>query len=101
MNESSLIYEVMQALGKHGAVYRCNSGQFKLSNGKWFRGMSKGFSDILFIRADGKACFVETKADRGRLTEEQARFLEQMRGLNCIAGVARTVEEALALCGVG
>ena len=100
MTESRLLFEVMQELGKHGAVYRCNSGQVKMANGKYFRALPKGFADILFIRADGKACFVEVKKDKGKLAPEQERFLSRMRELNCIAGVARSPDEALKLCGL-
>ena len=89
MTESQLLFEVMQELGKHGAVYRCNSGQVKMANGKYFKGMPKGFSDILFIRKDGKACFVEVKKASGKLAPEQDKFLERMRGLNAIAGAVR------------
>ena len=100
MTESRLLFEVMQELGKHGAVYRCNSGQLKMANGKYFRAMPKGFADILFIRADGKACFVEVKKGNGRLAPEQAKFLERMRELNAVAGVVRSVNEAMVLCGL-
>ena len=100
MTESRLLFEIMQELGKHGAVYRCNSGQVKMANGKYFRALPKGFADILFIRADGKACFVETKTDKGKLLPEQTKFPERMKKLNCIAGVARSVHEALELCGL-
>ena len=58
MSESTLVFQIMQELGKHGAIYRCNSGSVKLPNGKRFQGMPAGFSDILFIRNDGVACFV-------------------------------------------
>jgi hypothetical protein len=53
MKESQLVYAVMQELGKHGAVYRCNSGSVALPNGKRFNGMPKGFADVMLIRADG------------------------------------------------
>ena len=100
MTESKLLSEVMRELGKHGAVFRCNSGQIKLPSGKVFRGMPKGFADILFIRQDGMACFVETKTEKGKLAPEQERFLSRMQELNAIAGVARSVGEALQLCGL-
>jgi hypothetical protein len=100
MSESRLLYEVMQELGKHGAVYRCNSGSVKLPNGKRFNGMPKGFSDVMFIRSDGVACFVECKADKGKLSEEQERFIERMHELNARAGVARSVDEAMSICGL-
>jgi hypothetical protein len=98
MKESQLVYAVMQELGKHGAVYRCNSGSVALPNGKRFNGMPKGFSDIMLIRADGVACFIECKTDKGRLTDEQARFIARMQGLNARAGVARSVDEAMNIC---
>jgi len=39
----------MRELGKHGAIYRCNAGAVKLPDGGWFRGMPKGFSDVMLI----------------------------------------------------
>jgi len=101
MSESRLVYDIMCELGKHGAVYRCNSGSVKLPNGRRFNGMPKGFADVMFIRADGMACFVECKADKGKLSDEQEQFICRMRGLNARAGVARTVAEAMAICGLG
>jgi hypothetical protein len=98
MSESLLVYDIMRELGKHGAVYRCNSGSVKLPNGKRFNGMPKGFADIMLIRADGIACFIECKTDKGKTTEEQERFLERMQGLNARAGVARSVGEAMSIC---
>jgi hypothetical protein len=98
MSESMLVYEIIRELGKHGAVYRCNSGSVKLPNGKRFNALPKGFADIMLIRADGIACFIECKTDKGRLTDEQARFIARMQGLNARAGVARSVDEALNIC---
>ena len=43
---------------------------------------------------------MEVKKDKGKLTDCQAKFLERMRQLNAIAGVARSVGEALSLCGI-
>jgi hypothetical protein len=100
MNESRLVYEIMRELGKFGAVYRCNSGSVKLPNGKRFNGMPKGFSDVMFIRPDGVACFVECKTDRGKPTEDQKRFIARMQRLHAKAGVARSIEEAMDICGL-
>jgi hypothetical protein len=52
----------------------------------------------MLIRADGIACFIECKTDTGRLTDEQARFIARMQGLNARAGVARSVDEAINIC---
>jgi hypothetical protein len=100
MSESRLLYEIMRELGKYGAVYRCNSGTVKLPNGKRFNGMPKGFSDVLFIRPDGGACFIETKTDNGKLSSEQERFMQRMQSLNARAGIARSVNEAMQICQI-
>jgi len=100
MNESRLLYEIMRELGKHGAVYRCNSGSVRLPSGKPFRAMPEGFSDIMLIRPDGVTCFVEVKAGKGKPTDKQVEFIEKMRRFNCRAGVAYSVTEALNICGL-
>ncbi|MDL2232250.1 VRR-NUC domain-containing protein [Ruminococcaceae bacterium OttesenSCG-928-L11] len=99
-NESRLIYEIMQELGKHGAVFRTNAGSIRLPNGKVFRGLPKGFSDILFIGRDGKACFVEAKVKPNKPEPEQIKFIEKMQSMGCLAGVAYSVDEAIHICSV-
>ena len=99
-NESQLIFEVMQAVGKFGAVYRCNSGSVRLPNGKTFRGMPKGFSDIMAILPGGVTCFIETKIAPNKPTPEQTAFIEKMQRLGCLAGVAHSVGDALQICGI-
>ena len=99
-NESHLVFDVMQALGQHGAVYRCNSGSVRLPNGRQFRGMPRGFADIMLIKPGGQACFIETKVKPNTPTSEQITFIEKMHGLGCLAGVAYSVDEALHICGI-
>ncbi len=99
-NESRLVHDVMRELGRHGAVYRCNSGSVKLPSGKTFRGMPKGFSDIMLILPEGRVAFVETKTRQNRPTPEQLAFIDRMRALGCRAGVAYSVPEALDICGL-
>ena len=100
MSESGLIYEVMQELGKHGAVFRTNAGTIKLPNGRIFHGLPKGFSDIMLIRPDGVACFIETKVRPNTPTPEQLKFIEKMNALHARAGIAYSVDEALHICGL-
>ena len=100
MNESKLIYECMRLLGQHGAIFRTNAGRFYTKNGKPISGLPKGFSDLLFIRPDGTACFIECKADHGKPTHEQAQFIAKMQSMGAYAGVARTTHEAAAICGI-
>ena len=100
MSESRLIYECMRELGRHGAVFRTNAGQFYTKSGQRVSGLPRGFSDLLFIRNDGVGCFIECKADKGKLSEEQGRFIDRMRKLGARAGVAYTVDDALRICGI-
>ena len=99
-NESQLIHDIMQTLGKYAAVYRTNAGSIRLSNGKRFRGMPKGFSDILCVLPGGRAAFIECKVGDNKLSPEQERFLEHMQALGCMSGVAYTVADALRICGL-
>ena len=99
-NESRLIYEIMCELGRRGAVFRTNAGQFYTKGGQRVSGLPKGFCDILFVGADGVACFVECKVPGGKLTPEQISFIERMQKLGARAGIAYSVEDALEICGI-
>jgi len=101
MNESRLVFEIMQLLGLHGAVFRCNAGQFFTRSGQRVSGLPKGFSDILFIGDDGRACFVEVKTPGGKTTPEQDKFIERMQKLGARAGIAHSALEAAQICGIG
>lgn len=63
-------------------------------------GLCTGSSDIIgWTQRDGAAVFtaIEVKADRGRVTPEQANFIEAVKNAGGVAGVARSVDEARAL----
>ena len=100
MNESRLIYECMQALGKFGAVFRTNAGQFYTRSGQRVSGLPKGFSDLLFVGNDGVSCFVECKVKPNKASPEQAAFLEKMAALGARTGIAHNVNDALRICGL-
>lgn len=100
MSESKLVYEIMQEIGKYGAVYRTNSGSVPLPNGKRFKGLPKGFADIMVILPGGRAAFIECKADKNKTSPEQERFITKMRELGALAGTARSVAEAAQICGI-
>ena len=95
-----LVNRIMRELGKVGAVYRTNAGSFRLPNGKYFRALPEGFADILFIRRDGVACFIEAKVRPNKPSAKQLEFIERMRRHNCYAGVAYTVDDALVICQI-
>jgi hypothetical protein len=100
MTESNLVFECIQFLGQYGAAYRCNCGSVKLSNGRRFNGLPAGFSDILVILPGGRVAFVECKTAGGKTSPEQERFIKCMQELGAAAGVACSVKEAAAICGI-
>ena len=100
MKESRLLYEVIKELGKHGAVFRTNCGSIRLPNGKYFRALPEGFSDLMLIRSDGVACFIECKVKPNKPTDKQIAFIQRMRRLNCRAGVAYSIYETMEICEI-
>ena len=63
-------------------------------------GLCEGSSDLIgWTQRDGAAVFtaIEVKAERGRVTPEQAQFVEVVTAAGGIAGIARSVEEAQRL----
>jgi len=99
-NESQLVCDVMSELGKHGAIFRTNAGQYYTKTGQRVSGLPKGFSDVLFIRNDGVACFIECKTEGNTASEEQERFIEKMQALGARAGIAYNTEDAMRICGL-
>lgn len=67
-------------------VYRTQGGAFS----------EKGSSDILGIYR-GRFLALEVKSRRGTLRPEQKLFLDEMRRLGAIAGVVRSLQDAIDL----
>ena len=60
--------------------------------------MPAGFSDLFgFRKSDGRAVFIEVKAEHGRASEKQLHFLDTVRQAGAIAGIARSPEEAIQI----
>ena len=61
-------------------------------------GLCVGSSDIIGIhKPTGRFLAIEVKTKTGKPTKEQLNFIEQVRAANGIAGLARSVQEALDL----
>ena len=56
-----------------------------------------GVSDLIGWTEGGRFVAIEVKGPRGRVTDEQAAFLDLVRRSGGLAGVARSVEEARAI----
>ncbi|MCQ2173293.1 MAG: VRR-NUC domain-containing protein [Bacteroidales bacterium] len=87
------------AVSPYCVIFRANVGRGLTADGRYFStGLPVGFSDLFGVRkSDGRAVFIEVKTERGRASEKQKHFLEQMRKFGAIAGIARSPEEAIKL----
>lgn len=71
-----------------------------LINLKKIDGLPKGHSDLAGVRkSDGKAIYIEVKREDGVVKPEQKHFINTMQEYNALAGVARSVEDALRIVG--
>lgn len=98
--EQGVLNAVLKVLRLHPRVAwicRMNSGAYRTEDGRFVRFGFPGCPDLLGQMRDGRLLALEIKAEKGRLTDEQAAVLETVRANHGVAGVARTVEEALAI----
>ena len=81
-----------------GKVIHKASDQVTLTNARMFTaGLCVGSSDIIGIAPGGRFLAIEVKTETGRPTQGQRRFIEAVRRAGGIAGIARSVEDALEL----
>ncbi len=77
-----------------GRVLQHNRDLLVLENPRAIRLAAPGVSDLLGWTEGGRFVAIEVKAARGRVTDEQAAFIDLVRRSGGLAGVARSVEEA-------
>ena len=113
MNKETVIQrEIMIALSKEGCkVFRNETGGFwtgkvihkdgrtvTLANAQMMQcGLCVGSSDIIGITPNGKFIAIEVKTETGRVTKEQITFINNILSSGGIAGIARSVADALEL----
>lgn len=99
MTEADIQNSIRVALSPHAVVFRINVGSGTTYDGRNFStGAPKGYSDLSgFRKNDGKAFFIEVKTKTGKLRPEQENFLAVMRKNGALAGVARSIEDALKI----
>jgi len=61
-------------------------------------GLRAGVADLVVMRQDGRACFLEVKTKTGRLSPAQDNFKILCAARGWSWGIARSVDDALALC---
>lgn len=74
--------------------------EFENKRARWFKsGPPQGYSDLSGVcYPSGRALFIEVKTPTGKPTKEQCVFLLDMLARGANAGIARSTEEALAIC---
>lgn len=101
--EAKLQTEIKDAINLSG-LGRCwvaTSGLLKSPDGKRFvRALPEGFPDLFgYRRKDGKMFLIEVKTRTGRVSKEQKKFKEFEVSDKVLYGVARNIDEALAILG--
>ena len=105
MLEKDIEKQILEGLNKSGkgffwknattGVYDKTKGAYR-KTGKY---QITGVSDIIGVNKEGIAVFIEVKKQKGKLADNQKNFLIKVKGLGAIAGVARSLKDALELIG--
>ena len=97
--ESLIQNQVRVGLSKAGhTVFRANVGKVRTADGRYFdTGLPKGFPDLFGFRPDGRIFFIEVKKETGKVRPEQKIFIENIRKRGALAGVARSVADAMEI----
>ena len=104
-SEAEILRAIIQLLHRHprvAKVWRQNSGTFQERNRdgtvRYVRAnTARGMSDIMGILRDGRTLAIEVKSRTGRMRPGQEEFLASIRAAGGVAGVCRSVEDAVAL----
>jgi hypothetical protein len=103
MSEIDIQNTIRIELSEYAITFRANVGIFYTKDGRPISsGLPKGFSDLFgFRKSDGRIFFLEVKNEKGKLSEQQKHFLESMKKLGAIVGVARSPKEAIEIITTG
>jgi hypothetical protein len=104
-SEAEILKAIMQLLKRHPRVAQCwriNSGTFAERNRdgstRYIRANTqKGMSDIMGVLRDGRTLAIEVKSRTGRMRPGQEEFLATIRSAGGVAGVVRSVDDAVRL----
>lgn len=100
MTESDIQQSIRLALGRDRDVvlWRNSVGVAQTPDGRSQRfGLCPGSADLIGIGPGGRFLAIEVKTPRGRVAPEQARFIDLVRARGGIAGICRSVKDAVAL----
>lgn len=97
MSESAIQRAILETLTALGCtVWRNQAGKVRVRGG--YMALSpEGTPDIVGYTRDGRFLAIEVKAPKGREREAQLLWRERAQKAGCIVGVARSVQDAIAL----
>lgn len=101
--EVQLQKQICEALNYAGCFcWRTNNGMMAVGQGKFKRMIRFGLagcSDIIGINKKGKFLAVEVKLPKTRnnVSDLQQQFIDHIKEMHGVAGVATTIEEALEI----
>jgi len=77
-------------------LFRINVYEGQTASGRYIKTAIKGYPDLSgYRKSDGKAIFLEIKAEKnGVIRPEQENFIRVALENHCLAGFARSVEDA-------
>lgn len=102
MKEGNLHRLIQIEVSKHGhRLFRNNVGKLQDANGEWiaFGVGGVGGSDLIGWTRHGVFAAIEVKTPTGRVRPEQVAFVNAVNRAGGKAGIARSVEDALAILG--
>lgn len=100
MSEANILRQIMWALSEHDIlIFRNNVGCTRFPNGSVVRyGLFPGSSDLIGIRKrDGRFLAIEVKKPGQNAKPHQQNFIDRIKEAGGIAGVARSIDEALKI----
>ena len=80
--------------------WRQNTGAYKSETGTWVRYGFPGSPDIIGMTKSGKWLGIEAKTGKGKLNENQIKFMQQVIENNGVYIVARSVHDLEAMKAV-
>ena len=97
--EHKIMNDIRLGVADECVTFRANVGKGYTKDGRYFdTGLPVGFSDLFGVRkSDGKAVFIEVKTQKGRVSENQEKFINAMQENHALAGVCRSVDDAKKL----
>lgn len=98
-SEANILNDCLIAMSAAGGMaWRQNTGAYKDKTGRLIRyGLCVGSSDIIGIAPGGVFVAVECKTASGRVSDNQEKFINNVRRQGGRAGVARCADDAVSI----